>query len=136
MRRTFLALLLGAGLLGTAVPVVAHHAFAAEFDRDKPVSLEGTVTKMDWINPHAWLHFDVKEPDGKVSNWAVELGAPNALIRRGFDRDSVPIGTKIVVKGFEAKDGGFRANGSSITFADGRRMFVGSPGTGAPEDKP
>ena len=136
MRRTFVALLLGAGLLGGTVPVVAHHAFAAEFDRDKPVSLEGTVTKMDWINPHAWLHFDVKQPDGKTANWAVELGAPNALIRRGFDRESVPIGTKIVVKGFESKDGGFRANGSSITFADGRKMFVGSPGTGAPEEKP
>jgi hypothetical protein len=136
MRKTFLALMLGAGVVGTAVPVVAHHAFAAEFDRDKPVSLEGTVTKMDWINPHAWLHFDVKQADGKNVEWAVELGAPNALIRRGFDKESVPIGTKIVVKGFEAKDGGFRANGSSITFADGRKMFVGSPGTGAPEEKP
>jgi hypothetical protein len=136
MRKTFLALMLGAGVVGATVPVVAHHAFAAEFDRDKPVSLEGTVTKMDWINPHAWLHFDVKQADGKNVEWAVELGAPNALIRRGFDKESVPIGTKIVVKGFEAKDGGFRANGSSITFADGRKMFVGSPGTGAPEEKP
>lgn len=135
MRRTCFALLLGAGLIGTTVPAVAHHAFAAEFDRDKPVSLEGTVTLMEWINPHAWLHFDVKGQDGKVSNWAVELGAPNALIRRGFDRESVPIGTQIVVKGFEAKDGGFRANGSSITFSDGRKMFVGSPGTGAPDEK-
>jgi hypothetical protein len=136
MRKTVLALLSVAALLGTAVPVIAHHAFAAEFDRDKPLSLEGTVTQMDWINPHAWLHFDVKDADGKVSNWAIELGAPNALIRRGFDRDSVPVGTKIIVKGFEAKDGGFRANGSSLTFADGRKMFVGSPGTGAPEEKP
>ena len=132
MRTRFLALLVSVGLLASATSVVAHHAFAAEFDANKPVTLTGKVTKMEWINPHAWLHFDVTQPDGKVVNWSVELGAPNGLIRRGFTKESVPVGVKIIVKGFEAKDGGFRANGSTVTFEDGRRVFVGSSGTGAP----
>jgi hypothetical protein len=122
-------------VLTWSASAVAHHAFAAEFDRNKPVEFSGSVTKIEWINPHAWLYFDVTQPDGKVVNWSVELGAPNALVRRGFSRDYVKVGTKILVKGYQAKDGSNKANGSSITFTDGRRLFVGSSGTGAPEDK-
>jgi hypothetical protein len=122
-------------LLTTSGEVAAHHAFSAEFDRDKPVTLNATVRKVEWINPHAWLHCDVKEADGKVIGWAIELAAPNGLVRRGFNRDSIPVGTKIIVKGYMAKDGSNKANGISINFEDGRRVFVGSSGTGAPEEK-
>ena len=123
-------------LLAAAVPVVAHHAFAAEFDANKPVKLEGTFTAMEWINPHAWLHIDVKGPDGKVEPWEIEAGAPNALLRRGFTKASLQPGMKLLVYGFQAKDGTHRANGRDITFADGRKLFVGSSGTGAPDERP
>ena len=118
------------------VPVIAHHSFAAEFDAKKPVKLRGTVTKMEWINPHSWVHIEVKTPDGKVEQWMIEGGAPNALLRRGWNRNSLPAGTKISVQGFQAKDGSFRANGRDITFADGSKLFVGSSGTGAPDERP
>ena len=126
-----------AGLLVTAAttPAIAHHSFAAEFDASRPVKLEGTVTKMDWINPHSWIHIDVTTPSGEVQKWMVEGGAPNALLRRGWNRTSLPAGTKISVQGFQAKDGSFRANGRDITFADGRKLFVGSSGTGAPDER-
>jgi hypothetical protein len=114
--------------------VVAHHSFAAEFDGSKPVTLKGTVTKMEWINPHAWLHVDVKGPDGKVVSWAIEGGAPNSLLRRGWNRNSVQAGTAVVVEGFRARDGSYRANGRTVTLADGKKLFIGSPGTGAPND--
>jgi hypothetical protein len=118
-----------------AVPLSAHHAFSAEFDASKPVKLRGTVTKMEWINPHSWIHIAVKGPDGKVENWMVEGGAPNALLRRGFTADSLPVGTEIIVEGYQAKDGAKRANGRDLIFAsDGRRLFMGSSGTGAPVD--
>jgi hypothetical protein len=123
---------MGLFLTGAAVPLRAHHAFAAEFDAKKPVHFEGTVTKMEWVNPHVWLHIDVKKPDGTVENWAFEAGTPNVLFRRGFTKESLLPGTKVVVDGYQAKDGLKRANGRDLTFPDGRKMFLGSSGTGAP----
>lgn len=112
-------------LLGAAAPVSAHHAFAAEFDIKKPVKLEGKVTTMEWTNPHAWIHIDVTGPDGKVTNWMVECGSPNVMLRRGFTKRSLEAGTELTVEGYQAKNGEFRANGSSVTFKDGKRIFVG-----------
>ncbi len=120
-------------LAGTAVSVSAHHAFAAEFDANKPVTFTGTVTKMEWVNPHVWLHLDVKMPNGTVENWAFEAGTPNVLFRRGFTKQSLLPGTEVKVDGYQAKDGTHRANGRDLTFAaDGKKMFMGSSGTGAP----
>jgi hypothetical protein len=124
-----------AGLLLNAAPVFAHHAFAAEFDAKKPVKLRGTVSKMEWINPHAWIHVDVKDPDGKVVNWMIEAGTPNTLFRRGFTKNSLAPGTEILVDGYQSKDGSNRANGRDVTFPDGRKLFLGSSGTGAPYDQ-
>jgi hypothetical protein len=134
--RTKLSLMIaGLGLLLAAVPVLAHHSFAAEFDAKKPVKLSGTVTKMEWINPHAWIYIDVKNTDGTVTNWMVEAGAPNALLRRGWTKNSLLPGTEIVIEGYQAKDGANRANGRDITFKDGKKLFVGSQGTGAPDER-
>jgi hypothetical protein len=130
MRTTLLVL--AAGLLLVPVSLWAHHAFAAEFDATKPVTLRGTVQKVELINPHAWIHIDAKEADGKVTRWMIEAAAPNALLRRGFNQDSLPIGTEILIQGFRAKDGANRANGSNITYVDGKKLFIGSQGTGAP----
>jgi Family of unknown function (DUF6152) len=132
MRTKFSLAIAGFGLLLATVPSWAHHAFAAEFDVNKPLILKGTVTKMEWINPHAWIHIDVKGADGKTTEWMVEAGAPNGLLRRGFTKASLPPGTDIVVEGWQAKDGSNRANGSNITLPDGKKLFVGSSGTGAP----
>jgi hypothetical protein len=115
-----------------ATRVAAHHAFAAEFDANKPVSFKGTITKMEWINPHTWMHVDVKKPDGTMENWAIEAGTPNVLFRRGFTKESLLPGTEVVVDGYQAKDGSHRANGRDLTFSDGRKLFLGSSGTGAP----
>ena len=134
MRTKLVVMLAGAGLILAAVPVWAHHAFAAEFDATKPVKLRGTVTKVELINPHSWIHLDVKESDGKVTNWMVEGGSPNALFRRGVNKDSLPVGTEILVDGYAAKDGSNRANGRDLTLPDGKKLFLGSTGTGAPED--
>ena len=123
-----------AGLL-MAIPVWAHHAFAAEFDAKKPIHLEGTLTKVEFINPHAWIHVDVKGPDGKVTSWMVEAGSPNVLLRRGLTKNSIPTGTQVVVEGYQSKDGSNRGHGRDITLPDGRKLFLGSTGTGAPYDK-
>ncbi len=138
MRTKLFSVVAGAALLvaAAAVPVIAHHSFAAEFDAKRPVKMTGTVVKMEWINPHSWIHIDVKKSDGKVERWMVEGGAPNALLRRGWNKNSLPEGTEIVVEGFQAKDGSNRANGRDITFPDGKKLFVGSSGIGAPDERP
>ena len=137
--RTTLVMTAAAVLMAAmaGVTVSAHHSFGAEFDAKKPVKLRGTVKKMEWINPHSWIHIDVKDPvTGKVERWLVEGGAPNALIRRGWNKKSLTEGTAIIVEGYRAKDGTNRANGRDIVFPDGKKLFVGSSGTGAPDERP
>ena len=136
MGRKLAVLTAGASLLLllVAVPLVAHHAFSAEFDANRPIKLEGTVTKMEWINPHAWIHMDVESDDGSVVSWMIEGGTPNTLFRRGFTKNSLLPGTVIFVDGYQAKDGSMRGNGRDLTFADGTKLFLGSSGTGAPRD--
>jgi len=119
-------------LILAARPVLGHHAFAAEFDAKKPVKLRGVVTKMEWINPHAWIHIDVKKPDGTVEEWMIEAGTPNTLLRRGFTKDSLKAGTEVFVDGYQSKDGSLRANGRDITLPNGKTLFLGGDSTGAP----
>ena len=133
--RTTLAVILASALILTATaPLMAHHAFSAEFDSTKPVRIRGKITRMEWINPHAWMHLDVTQDDGTVESWMIEAGPPGALVRRGWNRDSVVVGTEVLVEGYRALDGSNRANGRDVTFPDGRRLFAGSSGTGAPID--
>ena len=134
MLRKMPAGLVLAAALAMSVPLWAHHAFQAEFDDKKPVHLVGKVTKMEWINPHAWIHIDVTEPDGKVTSWMVECGSPNIMLRRGFTKESLEFGSEIVVEGYWAKNGSNRANGSSVTFKDGRRLFVGGSNPDIPAE--
>lgn len=115
-------------------PAAAHHAFAAEFDATKPVRLRGKVTKVEWVNPHAWIHIEVTDDAGTVTPWMVECGPPGALVRRGWKKNSVAPGTEVLVEGYQAIDGAPRANGRDVTLPDGRRLFAGSSGTGAPYD--
>ena len=134
MRASLPVLLTAVALLVSgSASVTAHHAFAAEFDANRPVVLQGTVTRMLWVNPHSWIHMDVVRPDGTVEKWMIEGGTPNTLLRRGLRQSDLPPGTKIKVEGYRAKDGGLRANGRNITLPDGRALFLGSPGTGAPK---
>ncbi len=127
-------------LVGLLAPLSlrAHHAFFAEFDSDAPVRLQGRVSKVEWINPHAWIHLEVVEADGQTVTWMVEGGTPNTLLRRGFDKNTLTIGTEILVRGYQAKDKSCKpackANGRDVTFPDGRKLFLGSSGTGAPRD--
>lgn len=126
MRYYLNVLLACVGLFCGAGSAVAHHAFAAEFDSEQPVKLEGTIAKVEWINPHSWIHLDVIAADGSVVRWMIEGGPPNALFRRGFTQDSLPVGTDILVEGFRARDGSLKANGRDIKLADGSSPFVGS----------
>ena len=123
-------------LVLSVTPAFPHHSFAAEFDASKPLTLKGNITKLDMVNPHSWLYLDVKAPDGKIVNWAIEMGSPNALIRRGITRASVPIGGEVTVEGYRAKDGTPTANGTTIKLADGRQLFAGSTAPGAPGGEP
>src|ERR1700727_2274794 len=120
-----------AGLL-TVAPAMAHHSFAAEYDRDPPVPVKGTLTKVEWTNPHGWIYVDVKGDDGKVTNWAVEFGAPNALLRRGLRKTDFPAGVELHVTGYRAKSGAPTINGTSVKFPDGRNLFTGSSNPDAP----
>jgi len=127
--------LLVAGTGSIAAPALAHHAFASEFDIEKPVALKGTITVMEWVNPHSWIHIDVKGPDGKVVNWMIEGGSPNALLRLGFTKNAVVPGMEVAVEGFQAKDGSNTAVGRSLTLANGKKMFLGRSAPGAEETK-
>jgi hypothetical protein len=134
--RTKLAMAVaGLSVLLAGVPAWAHHAFAAEFDAKKPVHLVGAVTKVELINPHSWIHIDVKNPDGTMTNWMVEAGSPNVLLRRGFTKTTIALGTEVVVEGYQSKDGSLRANGRDITLPNGQKLFLGSSGTGAPYEE-
>jgi hypothetical protein len=115
-----------AALLAISAQALAHHAFSAEFDDKKPVQLRGNVTRMEWINPHAWLHIDVKDASGKVTSWDIELGPPNALVKRGWSKTSVPVGKEVIVDGFQSKDGSNRANGRDVTLPNGTKLFAAS----------
>jgi hypothetical protein len=133
MRTKLIGLAAGTALaLCATAPVLAHHSFAAEFDANQPVTIEGVVKEFRWVNPHSWLHINVTKPDGSVEEWAVEGGAPSALLRRGWNRDSLPAGTKVVVQGFMSKDGSKRANARDITFPDGTKLDAASSSADGP----
>ena len=136
MRKVVIALYVSLFVASGAGPARAHHAFAAEFDAKQPVKFENAVvTKMEWTNPHTWIHVDVTMPDGRKEAWAIEAGTPNVLFRRGFTKDALKPGTAIVIDGYRAKDGSHRANGRNLTLSGGQTLFLGSSGTGAPEEK-
>jgi uncharacterized protein DUF6152 len=136
MKKYRLALITVIAAVSLSSPLRAHHSFAAEFDANQPVTLKGTIVKMDWVNPHTWIHLDVKNPDGTVTRWMIEGGTPNTLVRRGFTKKSVEAGTEITIQGYRAKNGANRANGADMILPNGQHLFLGSSGTGAPKEAP
>jgi hypothetical protein len=135
MRVRLAVVTLCAGLVASLAPAWAHHSFAAEFDEKKPVHLQGKVTEVEWINPHAWIHIDVAGPDGKVNSWMVECGSPNVMFRRGFTKHSLEEGAEVTIDGYQAKSGQNKANGGSLTFKDGKKLFVGGSNPDTPQDQ-
>ena len=137
-KHVWVFLLIISAALSASYQASAHHAFSAEFDASKPVTLRGVVTKVEWINPHAWIHLVVAQEDGNAVDWMVETGTPNTLLRAGVNKNSLPIGSEIVVRGYQSKDSNCKpackANGRDLVFGDGRKVFMGSSGTGAPKD--
>jgi len=132
----YLAVLAVALLLAASMPLIAHHAFGSEFDPNRPVLLKGKVVKVEWVNPHTWIHVEVTNPDGSREVWMIEGGSPNSLLRRGVTKDSLPVGTEIVVDGYQTRDHTLkRANGRNVTYPDGRKLNLGSSGPGAPPEK-
>src|SRR5579864_6825073 len=134
MRMKFLApaVLSIAALLAAAMPVAAHHAFGAEFDATRPLLLKGKIVEIEWVNPHTWIHVEITKPDGTKEVWMVEGGSPNSLLRRGVNKNSFAPGTEVVIDGYQARDQSMRANARNVTFTDGRKLLLGSQGTGAP----
>jgi hypothetical protein len=132
MRKSLASLVIVVGVAAASPPLHAHHAFAAEFDARRPISFKGTVSKVEWVNPHVWIHVDVKKPDGTKEAWAIEGGTPNVLFRRGVTKQSLKAGVEVSIDGYRAKDGTRRANGRDLTLTSGQKLFLGSSGTGAP----
>ena len=135
MNRWVVVLSVAASICVSSASLFAHHSFSAEYDQKKPIVLKGTITSMQWVNPHAWLHVGAKGPDGKMADWAVEFGGSSGLYRRGFRPKDLPVGAEVTIEGWLARDGSNTMNASNVTMADGKKLFAGSPGAGGPAER-